>query len=127
MTFDMLPHKVKRDPSKMASTMWPDCGNSFELNLFYEKYESCEGEIGEAFIFFWSAQEIEEYEPLRVEMYPATWKVFGGDGGGTYFGFCNDRNKRRFFSCDPIDPKGSVTWLGEWSEFIRRVGNAEYV
>ena len=127
MTFDMLPNKVNREPSLMAATLWPECGSSFELNIFYERYESCGGEVGESFIFLWSAQEIAEYESLRAKLYPATWKIFGGDGGGTYFGFSNDKNKRHFFSCDPIDPKGSVTWLGEWPEFIQRVSNAKYV
>lgn len=127
MMFDMLPNKVNRERSKLAVTLWPACGNSFELNKFYETYESCGGEIGEAYIFFWSAQEIAEYEPFKVELYPASWKIFGCDGGGTYFGFSNDQNKQHFFSCDPIDPKGSVTWLGAWPDFIRRVSNAKYV
>jgi hypothetical protein len=111
----------------MAELLWPEFGNSFELNIFYKVYETCGGEIGEAYIFFWSAKEIKEYEPLRAEMYPSNWRIFGDDGGGTCFGFSDKEKRINFFSCDPIDATGSVTWLGAWPEFIRRVRNANYV
>jgi len=125
--FDMLPQKVCKEPSEMATLLWPECGNSFELNIFYKMYKSCGGKIGEAYIFFWSAEEIAEYEPLRIDMYPATWKIFASDGGGTNFGFRVNENKIDFLSCDPIDPTESVTWLGTWPDFIRRVSKANYV
>ena len=127
MTFDMLPNKIVRKPSRLATAVWPDCGKAFELNEFYRLYESSGGEIGEAYIVFWSTKEIEDYEPIRTEMYPATWKIFASDGGGTYFGFCDEAYKPHFFSCDPIDPMGSVTWLGLWPEFIPRLSMANYV
>jgi len=81
MTFDMLPNKIKREPSKVASPEWPDFGNAFELNEFYRLYESCAGEMGEGYIFFWSTEEIADYEPTRVEFYPATWRIFASNGG----------------------------------------------
>ncbi|MDX8352744.1 hypothetical protein [Cognatiyoonia sp. IB215182] len=127
MTFDMLPNKIMREPSNLAAPVWPDCGKAFELNEFYRLYESCGGEIGQAYIFFWSTKEIAEYEPIRVECYPATWRIFASDGGGWYFGFCDETDKPRFFSCDPVDPTGSVTWLGPWPEFIQLVSKANYV
>lgn len=127
MTFDMLPNKIVRDPSKLTTPVWPDCGKAFELNEFYRLYDSCGGKIGEAYIFFWTTKEITEYEPIRGECYPATWKIFASDGGGSYFGFSNEGDTPHFFSCDPVDPAGSVTWLGLWPEFIRRVSTASYV
>lgn len=127
MTFDMLPNKIKSKQSKTAPSLWPECGDSFELNEFYRLYSSCGGEIGGAFIFFWSAEEIADYEPFRADIYPDTWRIFGSDGGGTYFGFSNNEGKIHFFSCDPIDPRGSVTWLGRWPDFIRLVSKAKYV
>lgn len=125
--FAMLPQKIEKRLSENSADLWPDCGESFELNIFYNSYESCGGEIGKGFIYFWSIKEIIEYEPLRAEMYPTAWKLFGGDGCGTYFGFCCSKNEITFFSCDPIDPTGSVTWLGTWPEFIRRVSQGNYV
>lgn len=127
MNFDMLPNKIIREPSKLASPVWPNCGATFELNEFYRLYETCGGEIGEAYIFFWSTKEIAEYEPIRVEFYPATWRIFASDGGGSCFGFTDEDDNPRFFSCDPVDPTGSVTWLGLWAEFIQRVKTANYV
>lgn len=127
MTFDMLPNKIMREPSKLASLVWPDCGQDFELKDFYRLYESCAGEIGEAYIIFWSTEEIAEYEPVRVELFPANWRIFASDGGGSYFGFSDEADKPQFFSCDPVDPTGSVTWLGPWPDFIQRVSTAHYV
>ncbi|MEP4196477.1 MAG: hypothetical protein ABJL99_12675 [Aliishimia sp.] len=125
--FDMLPQKLERRHSKNSAILWPECGSSFELNIFYRRYESCGGEIGEGFIFCWSAKEIMEYESLRTDIYPNSWKIFGGDGGGTHFGFCQSETGIFFFSCDPIDPTGSVTWLGAWSEFIQRVSQGSCI
>jgi len=127
MTFDMLPNKIMREPSKLATPMWPVFGKAFELNEFYRLYEYCGGEIGDAYIFIWSTKEIEEFEPIRVEYYPATWRIFASDGGGSYFGFSDEDDNPRFFSCDPVDPIGSVTWLGRWPEFIQRVSKADYL
>ena len=127
MIFDMLPNKIKKEPSKMATMVWPDFGKSFELNEFYRLYESCGGEVGKAYIFFWSTKEIVEFEPLRSELYPSAWRIFASDGGGSYFGFSDEDGKPHFFSCDPIDPMGSVTWLGLWPEFIPRLSMANYV
>ena len=120
--FGMLPHKIERRPSDSSADLWPEYGATFELNIFYRIYESCGGEIGDGHIFCWSANEIKEYETRRSESFPTTWMIFGGDGGGTYFGFADKGNGISFFSCDPIDPTGSVTWLGSWSDFIRCVG-----
>ncbi len=127
MTFDMLPNKVLRQRPNLATPVWPECGAAFELNEFYRLYETCGGEIGDAYIFFWSTEEIAEYESIRAELYPATWKVFASDGGGSYFGFNTEAGHPRFFSCDPIDPTRSVSWLGLWPEFIQRVITANYI
>jgi hypothetical protein len=127
MTFEILPNKILRESSKMATLVWPDCGKEFELNEFYQLHESCGGEIGDAYIFFWSTKEIADYEPIRVAFYPATWKILASDGGGSYFGFSDEDEKARYFSCDPVDPIGSVTWLGLWPEFIQHVSQANYV
>jgi len=58
--FAMLPHKLERKHSKNSAILWPECGSSFELNIFYIRHEACGREIGEGCIFFWSAKEIKK-------------------------------------------------------------------
>lgn len=126
MTFEKLPNKKVRTVPVELKDLWPELGQSFELNTFYQKYESSSGEIGESYIQIWTVEEIKEYESINADMSNRENKLFGSDGGGTYFGFKRSKNGILFFSCDPIDLEGSINLLGSWLEFIRCLEEGDY-
>ena len=126
MTFEELPNKKKRTDPLENECLWPEFGQLFELNAFYRKYQSSEGDIGEGYIKLWTVEEIKEYETISADMFDRENKVFGGDGGGTYFGFKRGENGILFFSFDPIDLEGSINILGTWLEFICCLKEGDY-
>ncbi len=126
MTIEILPNKTVRSSIVEGKDLWPEFGEAFELNGFYRKYETAEGEIGESYIQLWTASEIDEYDAISSYMFSKENKLFASDGGGTYFGFKNSDSGVLFFSCDPIDLDGSINILGSWSDFIRSLESGDY-
>lgn len=126
MIFQKLPNKVAHSSTIEVKDLWPEFGEAFELNIFYRKYKTAEGEIGESYIQFWTANEINDYERIRIDMFGEENKFFASDGGGTYFGFKNSDAGIVFFSCDPIDFDGSIKMLGSWTDFIRCLEDGAY-
>jgi len=48
--FDQMSNKHPRGEYPNVGLLWPELGNSFELNEFYERYSSAEGWLGEGYL-----------------------------------------------------------------------------
>ncbi|KNY30911.1 hypothetical protein [Agrobacterium sp. SUL3] len=125
--FDAIPNKKPIDSDRDVGDVWPEYGNRCELNQFFRQFVSAEGWLGEGYLAIWSKEEISKFRRGTVEAYGDKFRFFASDGGGTQFGFYEQNGEILYVSAPDIGSISDMRILGNWSDFLNAVSNADYI
>lgn len=125
--FENIPNKSLVKKNLVKADLWPELGNDFELNQFYQKYDSAEGWLGEGYFVIWSQQEVLDFREPILEAYAEKFHFFASDGGGTQFGFFTENEKIFFVSAPNIGNEDDIRVLGNWQQLLEAVQAGDYI
>ena len=125
--FDCIPNKRSKSAEPADVDVWPELADQLEINLFYRRYASAEGWLGEGYVMIWPRDDIAAFCSANVGTYPDKYKFFGSNGGGTQFGFYEDRGVVVYVAAPDIGHKGDIKILGNWHNFTECVSRNEYI
>lgn len=125
--FSEIPNKVRLDLVPERIDVWPEVGERCEVNLFYQKYDSAEGWIGEGYLMIWRRNETIKLGPVIANTFPEKYKFFGSDGGGNQFAFFDENGEIVYISAPDIGGEEDIRVLGGWREFVESIKSVDYI
>ncbi|MEM9797663.1 MAG: hypothetical protein AAF919_14315 [Pseudomonadota bacterium] len=107
---------------------WPDFGSDFALNRFYGRYDHAEGWFGESFLRFDTVAEAKKHTATVREFLTSPEIVFGGNGGGEYFGVRGSQAEEAEFIVIPsVGAEQDIFALGTWDDFLSALMKGKYL
>jgi len=125
--FEKIPNKVSIAPSGEKQDVWPALSDQLEINLFYREFISAEGWIGSSYFVIWPREDVQRLRSVLTETFTCKYHFFGSNGGGTQFGFFENRGKFIYVSAPDIGNPNDIKQLGSWLEFMDSLMKGDYI
>ena len=101
--------------------------DQLEINLFYRAFISAEGWIGSSYLMIWPKEDAQRLRLVIAETFTSIYHFFGSNGGGTQFGFFEDRGGFIYVSAPDIGNPNDIKQLGNWREFVDSLMTGDYI
>lgn len=125
--FEKIPNKKPKPAEGENTDVWPQFGDQCEVNLFYRNFSSAEGWLGDRYIMIWSRKEVVDFRAASLETFPENYNFFASDGGGTQFGFFDDRGVVQYISAPNIGSEDDIRVLGSWVQLLSSIETGDYI
>jgi hypothetical protein len=121
----LTPLSPKPRGTVLLDPPFPLLGPESALNIFYRRYVSAEGMLGDSYVIFWTLEEIAEDLYEIAQRFDEPVVTFGSNGGGELFAATPRNCDAEFLVVPCIGDKEDTLRLGSWDDFVRRLSMGE--
>ena len=124
--FDEIPNK-SRIKNQETTTLWPELGETCEVNRFYKRFDSASGFIGKGYVQIWSRSFLNTAQDSAAAAYPSKFRFFASDGGGNMFGVTLRRGRPVYLSAPNIGDEYDIRYFENWDALISAIKEFDYI